>query len=318
MRIMQLLRNVYIVCAVGILIGFTALPTPVRAAQASLSLEPAAQSVTVGDSIDLSIQLDTGGANSSITDVAISYPAQQLKLISLTNGTLFQQYSAPELYPSSAQLSGWVSIDNPQFFKGIGVFATAHFLAIGAGAAEVSFDFIPNNPNDSSNVVDSGIIVPVDNPQINVDILTTVKSAHITIMPALPIPACDVCGKCITDTAIPDEYDQCIACMYTIPGPPPSAIREGVSWTVFGCMNTSTGDYLQQVYKIAGSAMGGTSFLVMLYGGFLILTSEGDSNKLYRGKKLITMGGIALLITLFAIFILRYAAAQLLGIPGFQ
>lgn len=62
--------------------------------------------------------------------------------------------------------------------------------------------------------------------------------------------------------------------------------------------------------KIAG----GVAFLLMLYGGFLFLTSAGDPNKLQEATDVIMSAIAGLLMIIFSIFLLKLIGVQILGL----
>ena len=149
-----------------------------------------------------------------------------------------------------------------------------------------------------------------------------------TITPATvypPVPTslvCDQCGYCIGDS-IPGDYAACVSCIYGANGNgsvPDTQLslptRPGFLWTVAGCVETNIGGFTNQSVRFFVGVVSGITFLIMLYGGFLILTSQGDSQKLYIGKKLLTSAVIAEFIVLFATFLFNQAGGTVLKIPG--
>jgi len=137
------------------------------------------------------------------------------------------------------------------------------------------------------------------------------------------IPACNLCGYCLGGP-VPDDYGECVQCLYANPGSTtdpstnqPTNPNDGVQWTVFGCMKSDAGNYTNQLVSVATAVIGGITFLVILYGGFLVLTSSGDPEKLNRGKGLVKSGIVAGIIVLFAVVILQTAGLKILQVPGF-
>lgn len=132
-----------------------------------------------------------------------------------------------------------------------------------------------------------------------------------------PHPICDLCGFCDSDTAKPDNYDACVQCLYTNPGPPPTEPRQDKAWTILGCIESSTQGFVQSAVAVAVPTAGGISLLILLAGSAIILTSSGNVVLLVRGKRLIYAGVSILIIIIFASFILRFAGFTILRIPGF-
>jgi len=63
---------------------------------------------------------------------------------------------------------------------------------------------------------------------------------------------------------------------------------------------------------------GGIAFLMILYGGFTIMMSAGNPEKLNSGKEIITSAISGLLLIVFSAVILRIIGIDILGgFPGF-
>ncbi len=103
------------------------------------------------------------------------------------------------------------------------------------------------------------------------------------------------------------NVDTCHACM-----------ADGLhAWTAFGCIPTDPATFIGQVIGIGVGIGGGIAFLLILFGGFQILMSGGNPERLNAGKELVTSAITGLLIIIFSIFILRLIGVTILGIPGF-
>ena len=89
------------------------------------------------------------------------------------------------------------------------------------------------------------------------------------------------------------------------------------AWTALGCIPTDPQQFIGQILGIAVGIGGGIAFLLILFGGFQILTSAGNPEKLNAGKELITSAITGLLIIIFSLFILRLIGFNIFGIPGF-
>ena len=128
--------------------------------------------------------------------------------------------------------------------------------------------------------------------------------------------ACDLC-RCCECGQEPSDYQACMTCLYD--GPTATAAqKEGVSWTVLGCIKTDPGSFTEQILQLVTAVIGGAMFLVFLYGGFKLLTSAGDPEQLASGKKLVTSSIIALLLIIFSLVILRFVGVEILKLPGFE
>lgn len=61
----------------------------------------------------------------------------------------------------------------------------------------------------------------------------------------------------------------------------------------------------------------GISFLLILYSGFLLMTSTGDPKRIQAGRELMTSAVGGLIFLVFSVFILRLVGVDILHIPGF-
>ncbi len=148
---------------------------------------------------------------------------------------------------------------------------------------------------------------------------------------------CDLCGFC-SGTAvdeIPADWQKCAQCLYpevyggkdNVPDQPDGATlrinpqnneppppRKGAIYTFLGCINTNIGSFqdegaavsvttalLNIIFKLAGVL----SFIYLVYGGFFVLTSQGNPEKLRQGKRIVIRALIGLGISLAAVFIIN-------------
>ena len=89
------------------------------------------------------------------------------------------------------------------------------------------------------------------------------------------------------------------------------------SWTALGCISTKPEEFITQLLKIGVGIAGGIAFLLILFGGFQILMSAGNPERLNAGKELVTSAITGLLIIIFSLFILRLIGFTIFAIPGF-
>ena len=117
----------------------------------------------------------------------------------------------------------------------------------------------------------------------------------------------NVCENIQGDLANPGEKEDCEACLLG-----------GGAFTALGCMPTNLSDFLQKYVFTLGLGMaGGIAFLLMLWGGFLVLSSQGDAQQIGLGREIIIGAVTGLLFIIFSIFILRFIGVDILRIPGF-
>jgi hypothetical protein len=152
---------------------------------------------------------------------------------------------------------------------------------------------------------------------------------------------CDLCGYCQGKSA-PSNWEQCRACLYPeansspeagdtlkidpeTNNPPTPAL--GRWYTFLGCINTNLGSFEQEgaagsvvqiLLNIIFSFVGAASLISLLYGAFVILTSQNNPEKINLGKRII-FGAIAgLIFAIAAVFLVSFIGEKILKLPGFQ
>ncbi len=86
--------------------------------------------------------------------------------------------------------------------------------------------------------------------------------------------------------------------------------------TALGCVPYTIQGFSTWLMNILFGIAGGISFLLMIYGFILVGTSNGDDKKLQGAKETITSAITGLLVSIFALFIFRLIAVDILKIPG--
>lgn len=89
----------------------------------------------------------------------------------------------------------------------------------------------------------------------------------------------------------------------------------GVS-TALGCVPVEIDKFLAWFFPYLFGIAGGISFLLMVYGFILMTTSSGDPKAIQGASETVTSAITGLLLCLFALFILRLVAVDILKIPG--
>ncbi len=69
------------------------------------------------------------------------------------------------------------------------------------------------------------------------------------------------------------------------------------------------------VLGIAIGVAGGVGFLLLVYGGFKLVSSQGDPKALQEARGVITAALSGLLFIVFSVFILRLIGVTILGLP---
>ncbi len=109
-------------------------------------------------------------------------------------------------------------------------------------------------------------------------------------------------------TAINDasERNRCVDCH-----------KHGI-WTAVGCIDFKFGKFVADIFGVGVGLAGGVAFLCIMYSAFILQTSQGNAERLKRGREYLTNCIIGLILILFSIFILRVIGVNILAIPGFS
>jgi hypothetical protein len=102
------------------------------------------------------------------------------------------------------------------------------------------------------------------------------------------------------------------ACDPTIPGVCPNGVC-----TALGCVPTDQNLFVGTILNWAIMAGGGIAFLLMIFGGFGIITSSGNPEGVKKGSETITSALMGLVFIVLALFLLHFIGVKLFVIPGF-
>jgi len=124
---------------------------PKQTQAATLVLNPSSQMISVNGTMDLAVVLNTEGAQTSATDVIVTYDNSKLNLIDIIPGSLYDQYIGESISNTTgrASISG-IASSASSLYSGTGTFATFRFRAIQSGSSPVSFEYSPGNLNDTN------------------------------------------------------------------------------------------------------------------------------------------------------------------------
>lgn len=96
---------------------------------------------------------------------------------------------------------------------------------------------------------------------------------------------------------------------------------KGGLWTAFGCVpygkDGNFSSIIRAVLQLGLGIGGGVVVLMVLAGGFILSTSQGDPNRVKEAKEMVTSAVMGLVFVIFSITILRFIGIQILQIPGF-
>ncbi len=124
--------------------------------------------------------------------------------------------------------------------------------------------------------------------------------------------------------AIEDTVDEVSG--KTTPGQNPPPTIPGKYFTQLGCFDIGSefdnpnisASVISQLLTIIQGVTGAIGFIYLLYGIFLILTSQGDVVKLNAGRQAVIWAIVGTVFTILAVFVVRFVAVDLLRIPGIQ
>ena len=121
-------------------------------------------------------------------------------------------------------------------------------------------------------------------------------------------------------------HNYCILQTTPIPVPPPGAVdqwcpesNETKLNTAIGCIPILTDEntLMAWILQWAIGIGGGIAFLLIVYAGFMIMTSTGNPDRLQAGKELLTSALAGIILLIFSIFLLKLIGVEILKLPGF-
>lgn len=138
---------------------------------------------------------------------------------------------------------------------------------------------------------------------------------------------CESCGYC-EELTPPANWDKCATCLYPgVVGRTPSSILGlGVSitpaldkaYTVFGCVGTTQGGFVDFLVSFLSSLSVGIAFLGIIYGGIKVMLARGNPEELNEGRRYIYGAIVGLLVVFFAVFLVRIVGKDILKLPFLQ
>ena len=157
------------------------------------------------------------------------------------------------------------------------------------------------------------------------------------------LAVCDLCGYCQNQPP-PSNWKSCAQCLYpnisnfddpstneTLIIDPqtnlPPTPAPGRWYTFLGCINTNLGSFEQEgaaasvtqlFLNIIFSLVGGAALISLLYGAFVLLTSQNNPEKINQGKRIIVGAVAGLIFAVSAVFLVNFIGEKVLKLPGFQ
>jgi len=88
--------------------------------------------------------------------------------------------------------------------------------------------------------------------------------------------------------------------------------------TELGCIPNDPYQFVVKFYGIGLSLIGGVSLLFIIYGGYMIMASQGSPEKVKIGKDYIYYSITGLLLAIFGYLFIQIIVVDILHIPGFS
>ncbi len=88
--------------------------------------------------------------------------------------------------------------------------------------------------------------------------------------------------------------------------------------TDFGCMKNDPVGFVQQFYGIALPFVAGVALIALMIGGYTLMVSQGDQQRVRAGKAWIFYAIAGLLLAIFGYVLIQALAGDILKIPGFS
>lgn len=314
------------------------------AASAFLTMEPLQKTAVVGQTVNIKLAIDTGGQDILGATAQFIYTPEDIDIVGISTTSWFD-YISSHITSSSSQVSvtgGFYPVcgvnglcDNGSKRVGGATATMAVRLKQVPASGQTTFSYLCGSLNQSSLIIKNPAYDPADNNSIpgiegidcNQNKATVIKIGTapttvvgITTTPG-PLPSgvatCDLCGACQNKQGVvskPADWDRCRLCLYNTDG----SQKPGQAWSGFGCVPVGRGlvsPFMQKLLLTVVGLTGGASFILFLYGGFLLITSRGDQSQIQTGKRVITGAVGTLFIILFSIFILEFIGVHILGLP---
>lgn len=97
-----------------------------------------------------------------------------------------------------------------------------------------------------------------------------------------------------------------------------AACLDGKVQTELGCISQDPVQFIKDFYGIGLGIIGGIALLSIIYGGYIILTSQGNPTQLSKGKSYIFYAIVGLLLAIFGFVFVEVLAGDILHIPGLE
>lgn len=87
--------------------------------------------------------------------------------------------------------------------------------------------------------------------------------------------------------------------------------------TELGCFPNDPVGFAQKFYGVGLGFVAGVALLALIYGGYAVLTSKGDPQRVNNGKSYIFSAIVGLLLAIFGYVFIEVVVVDILHVPGF-
>ena len=88
--------------------------------------------------------------------------------------------------------------------------------------------------------------------------------------------------------------------------------------TDFGCFPNDPVGFTQKFYGVGLGFVGAIALLALIYGGYIVMTSQGNPQRLGIGKSYIFYAIAGLLLAIFGFVFIQTVMVDILHVPGFK
>lgn len=88
--------------------------------------------------------------------------------------------------------------------------------------------------------------------------------------------------------------------------------------TAIGCISTTPEGLVKDILRFSTGIGGGIAFLLMIFGAFRMITSQGNPQELKEGQEIFTNAIIGLLFIIFSVLLMQIIGVNILNLPGFS
>lgn len=108
-----------------------------------------------------------------------------------------------------------------------------------------------------------------------------------------------------------------LSTIYYLPSTVSAQCQTNEVETDFGCIPKDPAGFTSTLYGVGLSLIGVVALLFIIFGGYQILTSQGDQEKLRKGRSYVVSAIIGIVLAVVGFALYQIIAKDVLKIPGF-